>query len=85
MTLKLRTGVSCADTEYGIALLDEDSGEYWELNPTGAQVVRTLMAGGTSEDAVRQLTGACDVDDASAREDVQDLIEALSSSGLVER
>ena len=36
MTLKLRDGVSAADTDYGIALLDEDSGQYWNLNPTGA-------------------------------------------------
>ncbi|WP_274556195.1 lasso peptide biosynthesis PqqD family chaperone [Streptomyces spiramyceticus] len=85
MTLKLRTGVSCADTEYGIALLDEDNGEYWELNPTGAQVLRSLLAGNTSEEAAQELSGACDVDAATAREDVQDLVEALDSSGLVER
>jgi hypothetical protein len=33
MTLKLRDGVSTADTDYGIALLDEDSGDYWNLTP----------------------------------------------------
>ena len=36
MTLQLRDGVSAADTEYGITLLDEDSGQYWNLNPTAA-------------------------------------------------
>ncbi|MEV8306240.1 lasso peptide biosynthesis PqqD family chaperone [Streptomyces flavidovirens] len=85
MTLKLRTGVSCADTEYGIALLDEASGQYWELNPTGAQVLRILLRGGTSEQAVRDLTDTCDVDAESARDDVRGLVEALDSSGLVER
>ena len=47
MTLKLRDGVSAADTDYGITLLDEDSGQYWNLNPTGALVLRTLLEGGT--------------------------------------
>ena len=41
MTLKLRDGVSAADTDYGIALLDEDSGQYWILNPTAALALRS--------------------------------------------
>jgi hypothetical protein len=36
MTLQLRSGVSLVDTDYGIAVLDEDSGQYFNLNPTGA-------------------------------------------------
>ena len=47
MPLKLRPGVSTADTDYGTTLLDEDSGEYFTLNPTGALVLRTLLDGGT--------------------------------------
>ena len=48
MTLKLRDGVSVADTDYGMALLDEDSGQYWNLNPTGALALRMLLDGGTT-------------------------------------
>ena len=36
MTLKLRDGVSTANTDYGVMLLDEYSGQYWNLNPTAA-------------------------------------------------
>lgn len=82
--LKLRAGVSCADTEYGIALLDEDTGQYWNLNPTGTLVLRTLLDGGSQELAVRELTRAYEVDVDSAREDVRELLDALNSSGLVE-
>jgi Coenzyme PQQ synthesis protein D (PqqD) len=83
MTLKLRDGVSTADTEYGIALLDEDSGEYWNLNPTGALVLRTLREGGTSTDAVQALVERYDVDAGAAARDVQDLLGGLHSAGLV--
>jgi hypothetical protein len=83
MTLNLRDGVSTADTDYGIALLDEDSGEYWNLNPTGALVLRTLLAGGTSTDAVQALVERYDVDVGSASRDVQDLLGGLHSAGLV--
>jgi Coenzyme PQQ synthesis protein D (PqqD) len=83
MTLKLRDGVSTADTDYGIALLDEDSGEYWNLNPTGALVLRTLLEGGTSTEAVQVLVERYDVDTDSASRDVQDLLSGLHSAGLV--
>jgi len=83
MTLKLREGVSTADTDYGIALLDEDSGEYWNLNPTGALVLRTLLEGGTSTEAVQALVERYDVDTDSASRDVQDLLGELCSAGLV--
>jgi hypothetical protein len=83
MTLKLRDGVLAADTDYGIALLDEDSGEYWNLNPTGALVLRTLLEGGTSTDAVQALAEHYDVDADTAGQDVQDLLGGLHSAGLV--
>ena len=83
MALKLRDGVSTADTDYGIALLDEDSGEYWNLNPTGALVLQTLLEGGSSTDAVQALVERYDVDADSANRDVQDLLGGLHSAGLV--
>jgi hypothetical protein len=85
MTLKLRDGVSVADTEYGTALLDEDSGQYWSLNPTGALVLRRLLDGGTAEQAVRELTEQYAVDAGTAGKDVTDLVAELRSVGLVER
>ncbi|GGV70595.1 lasso peptide biosynthesis PqqD family chaperone [Streptomyces longisporoflavus] len=80
--LKLRDGVSRADTDYGTTLLDEDSGQYWNLNGTGALVLRTLLDGGTQELAVERLTGEYEVDADSARADVSELVEALDSAGL---
>ena len=85
MTLKLRDGVSSADTDYGIMLLDEDSGQYWNLNPTAALVLRLLLDGGTPAQAVQQLTEQYAVDTNSAGRDVQDLLEGLRLAGLVQR
>ena len=83
MTLTLRDGVSTADTDYGLMLLDEDSGQYWNLNPTAAVVLRTLLDGGTPEQAVRELTDQYQVDAHTANRDVQDLVGELHSVGLV--
>jgi hypothetical protein len=84
MAFKLRDGVSTADTDYGIALLDEDSGQYWNLNPTGALVLRMLLDGGTSAQAVQALTQQYAVDADTASQDVEDLLGGLHSAGLVQ-
>lgn len=85
MTFKLRDGVFMVDTDYGMALLDEDSGEYWNLNPTGVLVLRTMLAGGTSEQVVRDLTAEYAVDADSASRDVRELLGGLESAGLVKQ
>lgn len=83
MSLQFRPDVSTADTEYGTVLLDERSGHYWQLNPTGVLVVRTLLAGGTPTQAVIALTEEFDVDKPQAMQDVTGLVEQLRSAGLV--
>jgi hypothetical protein len=83
MTLTLRERVSAADTEYGIVLLDEDSGEFWNLNPTGALVLRTLLDGGSVADAVHHLTEQFAVEPEAAQQDVDDLVGGLRTAGLV--
>lgn len=85
MAVKLRAGVLEAETEYGIVLLEEKSGEYWNLNHTAASVLRTLVAGGSTEDAARELSASYAVDIDSAIADVGDLVAALRSADLVER
>ena len=83
MTLQLREGVSAADTDYGMALLDEDSGQYWNLNPTAALALRTLLDGGTTAQAVQELTEQYAVDADTASQDVDNLVGELHSAGLV--
>jgi hypothetical protein len=83
MTLKLRDGVSAADTDYGMALLDEDSGQYWNLNPTAALALRTLLDGGTTAQAVQELTEQYAVDADTASQDIDNLVGELHSAGLV--
>ncbi|KOX02571.1 hypothetical protein ADK65_08255 [Streptomyces sp. NRRL B-1140] len=82
MAFKLREGVFTAETDYGIALLDEDSDQYWTLNPSAAVALRTLLEGGTEADAARKLTQEYAVDIGTARRDVRDLVGGLRAAGL---
>lgn len=85
MTFKLRTGILLVDTDYGVAVLDEDSGQYFDLNPTGAIVLRTLLGGGTCEQAAQELSTEYAVDLATASEDVTALLAELRSARLLAR
>ncbi|MEV4437052.1 lasso peptide biosynthesis PqqD family chaperone [Streptomyces sp. NPDC049555] len=82
MALRLGADVCTATTAYGTVLLDQRSGEYWELNPTGTLVVRTLLEGGDEQDAVDALVAEFDIDRDQAARDVSALTEQLRSSGL---
>ena len=53
--LTLNRSVVSTDTDYGTALLDEQSGRYWTLNPTASLVLRVLLDGGDPPQAARVL------------------------------
>ena len=82
---KLRDNISTAEVEYGTALLDEDQGQYWNLNPTGALILQTMLAGGTVEQAAQAVAEQYAVDLKTARLDAQQLVDELCSAGLIEK
>ncbi|GGU33493.1 lasso peptide biosynthesis PqqD family chaperone [Streptomyces violascens] len=82
MPLRLAAGISTAHTDYGTVLLNQRSGEYWELNPTGTLVLRTLLDGGDEADAAKVLVAAFDTSPSQAAHDVGELTAQLRSSGL---
>jgi hypothetical protein len=82
MPLRFGTDVCTATTDYGTILLDQRTGQYWELNPTATLIVSTLMAGGDADDATNALVSEFDVSSEQAREDVTALIGELRAGGL---
>ncbi|KPC58413.1 lasso peptide biosynthesis PqqD family chaperone [Streptomyces chattanoogensis] len=82
MPLRFAPDITTAETEYGTVLLDQRNGDYWELNPTGTLVIRTLLEGGEQSDAVDAVIAAFDIDRAQAAHDVTALIDLLQTSGL---
>jgi hypothetical protein len=84
MSVKLRDSLTVTDTEYGTVLLDETRGEYWNLNPTGALILRSVLAGRTPEQAARELVEEFDVGSEAAHADVGALLGHMQSVGLLE-
>ncbi len=83
MSISLQSNVVITDTEYGSVLLDERAGAYWNLNPTGALVLRALLAGGTPDNAARELAEEYQLDLPAAATDVAELVAALRTAGLI--
>jgi PqqD family protein of HPr-rel-A system len=83
MTLKLRADVSTADTDEGVVLLDERVGRYWQLNPTGARVLRMLLDGAAPNHVAHTLADRHAVSTEQAAADVAAFLERLRAAGLV--
>ncbi|MFI6585584.1 lasso peptide biosynthesis PqqD family chaperone [Embleya sp. NPDC050493] len=83
MTFSLAPHVSTTETETGMVLLDERSGRYWQMNETGALVLRNLLEGGTPESAVIALRARFPTVTDDLGEDVAMLVAALRGAGVV--
>lgn len=84
MKLTLARDVTLTDIDTGAVLLDGRRGRYWQLNHSGAGVLRQLLDGQAPDAAAAGLCAAAPVSDDQARQDVQSLIDALSAAHLVE-
>ncbi|MFF8641162.1 lasso peptide biosynthesis PqqD family chaperone [Streptomyces sp. NPDC015345] len=84
MSVSLHAHVTAVDTDGGaMVLLDERTGKYRQLNPTGALVLRLLLRGGTPEDAAAALAERHPQAGGRVGEDVARLVEALRRAGLL--
>lgn len=80
--IRLHADVSFSDCNRGAVLLDERTGLYWMLNPSGTLVLRVLVSGGSSVEAAAALSEEYEVDAARARDHVQAMVESLLVAGV---
>lgn len=84
MTTQLSPQVSLTENDDGIVLLDEQHGNYWQLNCTAATILNALLEGHTAADAARMLAAEHLVTGDRADQDVSQFIESLRAARLVE-
>jgi hypothetical protein len=84
MTIALTRNVTATESEDGLVLLDQSSGEYWSLNGTGAATLRLILDGYSPAAAAARLSR--DYPDAADRveADVHGVVNALRDAGLLE-
>ncbi len=83
MTVTLRPDISTTNTDDGMVLLDERTGRYFQLNPSGALILDALVNGAELAQAARLLTQRYTVTHDRALADVTALIDHLRTAGLV--
>ncbi|MFF7729271.1 lasso peptide biosynthesis PqqD family chaperone [Streptomyces sp. NPDC008001] len=84
MTLALRPDVSATDTDYGMVLLDEATGRYWQLNITAALILHALLDGATPQQTADRLGERFPGLGAERRSaDVTAFVRALNEARLV--
>lgn len=81
--MRLRADVSTVDTGDGLVLLDERNGKYYQLNPTGTVVLRSLVETGSAEAAVRTLCERFPAGTDRIAADVTAVVEHLRTVGLI--
>lgn len=55
MNYSLTPHITMTETEHGMVLLDESNGRYWQMNGTGALVLRHILKEGDAESAITEL------------------------------
>lgn len=84
MSLRLGPDVVTCDTDGGLVLLDSRRGRYWQLNATGAAILRGLLSGAAVERIAAELSRKQPVAADRAAEDIGALVEQLTRARLVE-
>jgi hypothetical protein len=85
MTVRLLDHVLVTETEDGAVLLNERSGQYFQLNPSGWLILRTLLDDADQESAVAALIARYPVEPDRAKADVEELLTVLRRARLVRR
>lgn len=74
---------SLARTDYGVVLLNEATGKFWNLNPSGALVLDALLTTGTVESAAAAVRQEFAVDSATAAADAEEVLRTLLAAGIL--
>lgn len=83
MSFRLSPDVAVTDTDDGLVLLHQRTGRYWQLNSTGATVLRCLLDGQSTEGAVAALAARYQVAGDQAMSDVAALVDELRRARLI--
>ena len=81
--MRLHPDASIADTDDGTVLLHGRTGRYFQLNLTGREVLRGLLAGRTPAEVANFLAATHGIGVERVKEDVKAVLAQLASAELV--
>ncbi|MGH2819940.1 MAG: PqqD family protein [Actinomycetota bacterium] len=82
--IRLRAeGLEWREVDGEVVILDLRSSRYMAVNRTGRHLWEAVSQGATRTQLVARLRAAFDIDEATARDDVDGFVETLGSNGLL--
>ena len=81
--MNLNENFHLTETDYGAVLLDEATGEYWELNPSGALILSLLLDDAAEADVAEKVTARYEVERAQAERDIAELVHGLRTQRIL--
>lgn len=84
MSVTLRRDVTATRTDGGMVLLDQRASKYWQLNSTGAYILRLLLDGLTRRCVAERLTECFHLPLEEAERDVTALFDSLNAAHLIQ-
>lgn len=87
--MKLKDGIIISEVRGEKVLVDAGvSGEVFrgiiKLNETGGVIAEKLLSGASEDELVEHLTKEYDVDDVTARNDIESFVKSLGKAGIME-
>ncbi|MBW4719984.1 lasso peptide biosynthesis PqqD family chaperone [Saccharothrix sp. SC076] len=83
--LRLHRDALSAETDDGVVLLNQRSGHYWQLNQSGVDTLRRLLAGQSADDVAKDFAAAYEIDPARAHQDITAMTDRLLAAGFLSR
>ncbi len=81
--VKPAEGILYQELDGESVMLNYESEKYFHLNDVGTRIWQLLGESGDTETALKRLLAEYDVDEATLRRDLADIIGRLSAAGLV--
>ncbi|MEU5213368.1 lasso peptide biosynthesis PqqD family chaperone [Streptomyces sp. NPDC020742] len=81
--MRLHPDVVSTDTDDGTVLLNERTGRYWQLNGTGAEVLRRILDGAAPDLIAAEIAARHRIDASRAERDIAAVLDQLKTANLV--
>lgn len=83
--LRLHSNTASAETDDGAVLLQQRTGQYWQLNHTGVDSLQRLLSGQSVDEVAQDFAATYDIEPTQAREDITVMTDQLLSAGFLVR
>lgn len=81
--LKTRENIFLINAEEKYIVFDPEEGDKWELNDTGALIVKNLMKGASLEEIKDKILEEYEINPDSAEKALQQYVEQLKKAGVI--